>query len=69
MVKEEETIGRVKAYLDVFESEVKLCHFRAIDTAFSLGMDRQLMSDEEYERYYQLSQRFKRECECIKRYP
>lgn len=66
---EGETIRRVKAYLDSFESRVKLCDFKAVDTAFSLGMDRQLMTSDEFERYYQLSQRFKRECDCVKRYP
>ena len=68
MIKEE-TIGRVKTYLDSFESKIKICDFSVIDAAFSLGMDRTLMTNEEYERYFQLSQRFKRECECIKRYP
>ncbi len=63
-----ETIGRVKAYLDSFESHVKLCDFKSIDIAFSLGMDRTLMTDEEFERYESLSRRFNRECECSKRY-
>lgn len=68
MAKEEETIGRVKAYIDSFESKVKICDFSALDVAFSLGMDRTLMTNEEYERYYSLRQRFNRECKCVKRY-